>query len=69
MEEEEARRLKEKPKEPEGSDLPFNIFSEAFRLPDSNWSPFVFGPLDLNVPLGSVGETAVASSGSLRGIP
>ena len=69
LEEKEARRSKEKPKEPEGSDLPFDIFSEEFRLPNSDQSPFAFSPLNLNIPLGPVIKTAIVSSSSLRGIP
>ena len=69
LEEEEAGKSEEKSKEPEGFNLPFDILSEEFRLPDNNWSLFAFGPLDLNVPLSPVSKTAVASSSSLRGIP
>ena len=69
LEEEEARRLKEKSKEPKVPNLPFDIFSEEFRLSNNDWSPFAFSLLDLSIPIGSISKTTIVSSSSLRGIP
>ena len=69
LEDDEVRKTDEKSKEPEDSDLPFDVLAENFHLPDTDWSPFAFGPLDLSVPAGPVGENVGVSSCSSQGAP
>ena len=69
LEDDKARKTEEKSKEPKDSDLPFDVLAENFHLPDTDWSPFAFGPLDLSVPAGPVDENAGVSSCSLQGAP
>ena len=65
LEDNKARKTEEKSKEPEDSDLPFDVLAENFQLPDTDWSPFAFSPLDLSVPASPVGENVGVSSCSL----
>ena len=65
LEDNKARKTEEKSKEPEDSDFPFDVLAENFQLPDTDWSPFAFGPLDLSVPAGPVGKNVGVSSCSL----
>ena len=57
--------MEEKSKEPEDPDLPFNILAENFYLPDTDWSPFAFGPLNLSILASSISKNVGVSSYSL----
>ena len=65
LEDYKAQKTEKGSKEPEDPDLPFDVLAENFHLPDTDQSPFAFGPLNLSVPAGSVGEIVRVSSCSL----
>ena len=65
LEDNKARKTEEKSKEPENPDFPFDVLAENFYLPDTDWSPFAFGFLNLSVPAGPVGKNVGVFSCSL----